>query len=94
MSTTTPSTSVDSLFTQAKSLSDSDREELARRLYDSLPPVPELPEAWDNDDQAEAAWQEELNCRLEEVANGKAELIEGEKVFTELRARLREKRGT
>jgi putative addiction module component (TIGR02574 family) len=84
---------VESLFTQAKGLSDHDREELARRLYDSLPPIPEPPVVWESEEEAEAAWQAELNLRLEEVASGKAELIDGKEVFADLRARLREKRG-
>ena len=94
MSVASPPVTVDLLLMQAKALSDKDRAELARRLYDTLPPLPEMPQAWDNDREAEAAWEAELQYRLDEVANGTAELIDGDQVFAELRARLREKRGS
>ena len=84
---------VESLLEQAKALSDADRAELARRLYDTLPPLPEVPEVWDNEEEAEAAWQEELQRRLDSVADGTAQLIDGEQVFAELRARRRERPG-
>jgi putative addiction module component (TIGR02574 family) len=84
---------VESLLAQAQALSDADREELARRLYETLPPLPEMPAVWASEEEAEAAWQEELRRRLDSVADGTAQLIDGEQVFAELRAR-REQRGT
>jgi putative addiction module component (TIGR02574 family) len=87
---TTPVT-VDSLLEQAKALPESEREELARRLYDTLPPLPEMPAVWDSEEEAEAAWQEELQRRLDSVADGTAQPIDGEQVFAELRTRLRDK---
>ena len=87
------SASVESLLAQAKALSDTEREELARRLYDTLPPLPEMPVVWDSEEEAEAAWQEELRRRLDSVADGTAQLLDGEQVFAELQTRLREKRG-
>jgi putative addiction module component (TIGR02574 family) len=82
---------VESLLDQAKALSDTDREELARRLYDTLPPLPEMPRVWDNEEEAEAAWQAELQQRLDSIADGTAELVDGEQAFAELRKRLAEK---
>ena len=63
---------VESLLEQAKTLPDLDREELARRLYDTLPPLPEMPQAWDNEEEAEAAWQAQLQWRLDSIADGTA----------------------
>ena len=83
---------VESLLEQAKSLPEADREELARRLYDTLPPLPEMPQAWDNEEEAEAAWQAELQRRLDSIADGTAQLVDGEQAFAELRKRLAEKR--
>lgn len=82
---------VESLLEQAKALPETEREELARRLYDTLPPLPEMPVVWDSKEEAEAAWQGELQRRLDSVADGSAQLLDGEQVFAELRARLREK---
>jgi putative addiction module component (TIGR02574 family) len=86
------SASVESLLEQAKALPEADREELARRLYDTLPPLPEMPAAWDSEEEAESAWQEELGHRLASIADGTGELIDGEQVFAELRARHRQRR--
>lgn len=92
MSNATTPVTVDSLLNQAKTLTDAQRAELANRLFGTLPAPPEPPQTWDSEEVAEAAWQEELERRLNDVANGTAELIDGEQVFAELRARLREKR--
>jgi putative addiction module component (TIGR02574 family) len=83
------SVTVESLLEQAKALPEAEREELAGRLYDTLPPLPEMPVVWDSEEEAEAAWQEELGHRLDDVTNGTAELLDGERVFAELRARTR-----
>jgi putative addiction module component (TIGR02574 family) len=87
------SASVESLLEQAKTLSDADREELARRLYDTLPPLPEMPKVWDSEQEAEAAWQEELNRRLDEVASGTADCIPWDQALTEMQEALRRKHG-
>lgn len=50
------SVTVDSLLEQAKALPEAEREELARRLYDTLPPLPEMPSVWATEEEAEAAW--------------------------------------
>jgi len=62
-------------------LPDADREELARRLYDTLPPLPEMPQAWDNEEEAEAAWQAQLQWRLDSIADGTAQLVDGEQAL-------------
>lgn len=88
------SVTIESLLEQAQTLPDADRAELARRLYDTLPPLPEMPEVWTSEEEAEAGWQEELQRRLDSIADGSAQLIDGDQVFAEVRARMREKRGT
>jgi Putative addiction module component len=44
------------------------------------------------EEEADAAWQDELGQRLDSIADGTAKLIEGEQVFADLRARRRDKR--
>jgi len=77
---------VDSLLEQAKALSDADRARLAQRLYDTLPPQPEVPEVWDNEEEAEAALQEELQRRLDEVEKGTADCLPLDEAMAEIRA--------
>jgi putative addiction module component (TIGR02574 family) len=84
---------IETLLEQAKKLPDADREELARRLYDTLPPLPEMPQVWDSEEEAEAAWQTELQRRLDDVANGTAECVPWEEALAEMRAALRRKHG-
>jgi len=83
---------VESLLEQAKALPEAVREELARRLYDTLPPLPEMPVVWDSEEEAEAAWQEELQQRLDSVANGTAQLIDADQMFAEIEAYRAKKR--
>lgn len=85
------SASVESLLEQAKTLSDADREELARRLYDTLPPLPEMPVVWDGEEEAEAAWQAELSRRLNEVASGTADCIPWDQALAEMQDAVRRK---
>ena len=91
MSLASPPITIDSLLTQAKTLSDADRAELANRLFDTLPPLPEPPQVWDSEEEAEAAWQAELQCRLDEVANGTADCIPWDQALAELREALSQK---
>ncbi|HJZ94412.1 MAG TPA: addiction module protein [Gemmataceae bacterium] len=83
---------VESLLEQAKSLPESDRGELARRLYDTLTPIPEMPPEWANDEEAEAAWQEELQRRLDSIADGSAQLIDTDQMFADIKAYREDKR--
>lgn len=84
---------VESLLAQAKNLPEASRAELAERLYDTLPPLPEMPVRWDSEEEAETAWQAELNRRLDEVANGTAELVPSDQAFEEIREAFRQKHG-
>lgn len=84
---------IDILLEQAKSLPESDREELARRLYDTLPPIPEMPVVWDSEEEAESAWKEELERRLDDVANGTADCVPWDQALAEMKEALRRKHG-
>ena len=77
---------------QAKTLPETDREELARR-YDTLPPMPEMAVVWDSEAEAEAAWPTELNRRLDEVENSKADCIPWDQALAEMQETLRRKHG-
>lgn len=41
-----------------------------------------------SDAEIEAAWSSEIKCRLDEIDSGAVELIPGEQVLAEMRARL------
>jgi putative addiction module component (TIGR02574 family) len=88
------SITVETLLEQAKNLPDADREELARRLYETLPPLPEMPQVWDSEEEAEAAWQAELQRRLDEVANGTGDCVPWEEALADMRETLRRKHGS
>jgi len=88
------SVTIESLLEQAKALPDAEREELARLLYDTLPPLPEMPVVWASEDEAEAAWQEELKRRLDDVANGTADCVPWNQALAEMREALRRKHGS
>lgn len=85
--------SVDSLLEQAKALPLSEREELAARLNETLPPPPELPEHWHDEESAEAAWQAELERRLDDVASGTEDLVPWDQALEEMRESLKRKHG-
>ena len=57
-----------------------ERAQLARELLASLDV---------EDENAAAAWREEVVKRARDVREGRAELIDGEESFREIRARLR-----
>jgi putative addiction module component (TIGR02574 family) len=88
------SITVESLLEQARALPDAERAELARRLYDTLPPLPEMPVVWDSEEEAEAAWQEELVRRLDDVAKGTADCVPWDQALAEMKEELRRKHGT
>lgn len=68
------------LADDALSLSDNDRAELADVLLLSLRP----PGA----EEIDQAWAEEAERRVKEIDSGEVELLDGEKVLQEARARL------
>lgn len=71
------STSVEELAAQASRLSPDDRARLAELLLASLPD--------DTDDEVEAAWDQEIQRRVEQVRAGTAKLIPAEEVHAEAR---------
>jgi putative addiction module component (TIGR02574 family) len=71
------------LLSEALGLSPDERFQVAQQLLDSLDgdfPVLDEPE-----------FQAELQRRLDAVADGTAELVDGEQVFREARERLRQR---
>jgi putative addiction module component (TIGR02574 family) len=72
---------VDEILKAALSLAPKQRAMLADRLLESL----------DGPDQKriDALWAEEAERRLREIDEGKVQLMDGEQVMRELRARLK-----
>ena len=75
----------ETLLQQALNLPPDERYQFARRLLDSLDGDDLLPD--------DPAFHEELNRRLESIANGTAEYVDGEEVFRAISERLRKRRG-
>jgi len=68
----------------ALELSYDDRAKLSEELWWSLhPPAEELPQA-----VIDAAWDAEIERRIEEIVSGTAELIPAEQVLAEMDAQL------
>jgi putative addiction module component (TIGR02574 family) len=67
---------VDELARKARALSPEERVRLAGELLATVQEV---------DPQVEAAWDEEIRRRIEEIDSGKAKLIPAEEVFAEVR---------
>ena len=65
------------------SLPAEERQELADELYESLGDQPEDPE-W------ERAWAAELERRVQDVGDGRVDLLDADDVHAELRAELHE----
>jgi putative addiction module component (TIGR02574 family) len=68
-------TSVEELVKRARALSPQDRARLAEELLASLDE--------DSDADAEAAWEQEIARRVDEIKAGRAKLISAEQVFAE-----------
>ena len=79
MPPTTETVETDQLKDQLGKLPAKTRAELAHFLIVSLD--------GERDDDWEAAWDAELDRRMESVENGTAVLIPGEEVFAQLRAK-------
>ena len=73
------------LLHKALALSEEERAEMASTLIGSLDPV--------QDADAEAAWQQEIARRVEELQSGKTKLIPWESVRAQARAILDGKAG-
>lgn len=75
------------ILAAALELPSDERARLAHELLDSLDDEASLsPEEW------VAAWDEEIARRIRAIREGQAELIDGEQVFREARARLAARR--
>ncbi|MBS0209496.1 MAG: addiction module protein [Planctomycetes bacterium] len=71
---------VGQILSQVSSLTQQERAELAYALVCSLGPI-------ESDDDVAAAWDEELNRRLDQVLRNEVEGIPAEQVFEKLRRR-------
>jgi putative addiction module component (TIGR02574 family) len=67
---------VDELARKARALSPEERIRLAEELLATVQEV---------DPQVEAAWDEEIRRRIEQIDSGTAKLIPAEEVFAEVR---------
>lgn len=79
------------LLEQVLTLSEADRQMIADELWASL--SDEAQERAADAVQNDPEFQAELERRLASVADGTAELIDGEQVFQEARDRLKKRRG-
>lgn len=70
---------VTELSNQAKALSREERARLAEELLASLDP---------NDTEIEAAWDEELRRRIDEVERGDVQLVPADRAFAQVRRAL------
>jgi len=66
------------------SLPPEEREALADELYDSLDGEPP-PAQW------EATWSKEIQSRINDIEEGRVELIDSDQMFRELRSELSNK---
>lgn len=73
------SLSVDEIEAAAAQLSADEREELIQRLIELENPA---------DPEVEAAWEDEIARRLEEVRSGKVQCLDGDEVMREMRERF------
>jgi len=80
----------EAVLAQALQLPDEQRGELVARLLRSLEP-----EEGDEitGEEWEATWSDEVSRRIHEVEDGSAELIDGDEVLREARARYESRRG-
>lgn len=70
---------VTELSIQAKALSREERARLAEELLASLDP---------NDSEIEAAWDEELRRRIDEVERGDVQLVPADRAFAQVKRAL------
>jgi putative addiction module component (TIGR02574 family) len=81
------SRSSEDVLAAALTLPAEERERLAHELLDSLDD-----EEWLSPDDWEAAWDAEIERRLREIREHTAELVDGEEVFRDARARIAARR--
>ena len=71
-------TPLKTLEAEALKLSSQDRAALIERLIDSVVPLPPL----------HPAWEAEIARRIDDIDNGRVEMIPGEQVFAQARAHI------
>lgn len=71
---------IDELSSRARTLPATDRVRLAEELFATV---------HEADDEIEAAWDEEIRVRIEDIDAGTAKLIPAEEVFAEVRRLLK-----
>ena len=76
------SATLEQVTEEVRELSLPDRKELLARLIRDLEPEENLSPA-----EIEAAWDQEISRRLEEIDSGKVKLIPAGEVFAKLRAK-------
>lgn len=81
------SATLEQVTEEVRELSLPDRKELLARLIRDLEPEENLSPA-----EIEAAWDQEISRRVEEIDSGKVKLIPAEEVFARIQARLDEAR--
>jgi len=81
------SATLEQVAEEISELSPQDRKELLARLIRELEPEENLSAA-----EIEAAWDQEISRRLEEIDSGKVKLIPAEEVFARIQGRLDEAR--
>jgi putative addiction module component (TIGR02574 family) len=74
---------ISELLEKALALSSQDRGVLIGRLIDSLDDDPA-------EEGVEAAWDEEIKRRIDDIRSGRVKTIPGEQVLGRLKARLRD----
>jgi putative addiction module component (TIGR02574 family) len=79
------SLSVDEIASEVEKLPLAKREELLHRLTVLTDADPAA-----SQDEIDAAWEQELKRRIDEVDSGKVKMIPADEVFAELEARRRD----
>jgi putative addiction module component (TIGR02574 family) len=77
---------VSELLEKALSLSTQERGLLIDRLVESLDDEP-------SEEGVEAAWDDEIKRRVDDIRSGRVKMIPGEQVLDRLKTRLRNDRG-
>ena len=81
------SATLEKVTKEISELSLHDRKELLARLIRDLEPGENFPQA-----EIDAAWDQEISRRLEEIDSEKVKLVPAEEVFAKIQARLDEAR--
>lgn len=82
----TAAMAVEKILQEALALPPEERVRIANALYESVGPDDDGEEL--SEEEWNVAWAAELDRRMKEVDEGRAEMIPAEQVFAELRARF------